>query len=384
MKIVKFTWLKVILIVGMFLGSMLGASACSRKTATVMPKTSPKVLIPKTLGEKQANSANQQRLQKFIKQKLLTKNGLYTSTVNQGSQASLASGHDMLSESVGMWLQYLNADKQPREFRTFYSQAKKVFNQGPQFSYRYNPTTHKQYPVNATLDDLRIIKALVVYDAINHTNRYQKESATRFKALASHCIVGGQLVDYYDVNQDQAAKKGSLAYFDLQTLRYFENATDKGKDRYQKQLRVVQNGYLGDVFPLYHASYNWQTKQYSADNLNTSEALEVLLHLAEVGKLKSASKNWLVFQVNKRALKNGYRITGEVANNGQSVANYALAAMIFATIGDRVHYQTAMQLVWKEQIRDKQSPIFGALSNQQAQIAYSFNNLTALNASYRE
>lgn len=195
---------------------------------------------------------------------------------------------------------------------------------------------------------------------------------------------GGQLVDYYDVNQDQAAKKGSLAYFDLQTLRYFENATDKGKDRYQKQLRVVQNGYLGDVFPLYHASYNWQTKQYSADNLNTSEALEVLLHLAEVGKLKSASKNWLVFQVNKRALKNGYRITGEVANNGQSVANYALAAMIFATIGDRVHYQTAMQLVWKEQIRDKQSPIFGALSNQQAQIAYSFNNLTALNASYRE
>ncbi|WP_243674366.1 hypothetical protein [Lentilactobacillus kisonensis] len=83
-------------------------------------------------------------------------------------------------------------------------------------------------------------------------------------------------------------------------------------------------------------------------------------------------------------MKNSYRITGEVADDGQSVANYALAALIFATIGDRSHYQMAMKLVWGEQIKDKQSPIRGAVSNRKVPIAYSFNNLTALNAAQRE
>ncbi|WP_040471561.1 hypothetical protein [Lentilactobacillus kisonensis] len=384
MKIFKVSYIKILLILCVVLGSLLGVSACSRKAQVVVPKVSPEVLIPKTLAKKHANSAAERHLLTFIQKKLLTKNGLYTSTVSQSGQSDLASGHDMLSESVGMWLDYLNASKQPQAFRRFYAHAKATFDQGPQFSYRYDPTNHRQYSVNATLDDLRIIKALMVYDALNHTDRYQKEATKRFTVLAKNCIGKGQLVNYYDVAQKRAAKSGSLAYFDLQTLHYFESATANGKKDYQQQLRVVQNGYLGDVFPLYHASFNWERKQYSSANLNTSEALEVLLHLAEVGKFKAASKNWLVFQVSRHALKNSYRITGEVADDGQSVANYALAALIFATIGDRSHYQMAMKLVWGEQIKDKQSPIRGAVSNRKVPIAYSFNNLTALNAAQRE
>lgn len=62
-----------------------------------------------------------------------------------------------------MWLLYLAEAHRWRYFRQFYGVTRRTFYKDGQFSYRYDPRSGKRYGVNATLDDLRIIRALLVY-----------------------------------------------------------------------------------------------------------------------------------------------------------------------------------------------------------------------------
>lgn len=314
----------------------------------------------------------------FLEQKMLTKQGVYTNYKKQSFVKSEARGHELLSESSGLWLEYLVYSKQYQKFREFYAATKETFDQGSQFSYRYTPAQKKKFPVNATLDDLRIIRALQMYADATKSSKYQNEAAKRFAMLKKNTMSNGKIASFYDVKAKASSAEGALAYYDFSTLKYFETNTAAGKKLYQKQLAVVKNGYLGDAFPIYASSYNWQTRNYSNADLNTSEALETLLHLSEIGQLKKVSLSWLEYQVNQNTLYNTYSTNGSIVDKDHSAGSYALAAMIFADQHDKKMYQKAMDLVWKYQVTDKQSPIYGGIGINKQTEAYSYNNLTTL------
>lgn len=358
-------------------------SGCQKQVTVKIPQQAPTGFVATTNYATTESKQRRASLVAFIKRGLLTKQGLYTNYLDTHKRTSAtATGHEMLSESSGMWLQYLVTTQQWSQFRQFYRQTKTTFNEKGLFSYRYDPRTQKRYPVNATLDDLRIIRALIAYDQAHHTNHYRKEATQRYQNLVNTTIKDGHLVDYYDVQARKATTTGSLAYFDLRTLKYFEQDTKKGRSAYHKQLVVLRGGYLGDVFPLYAKSYQWTTGQYSDGTLNTSEALETLLHLAEVGQLKATSRRWLVQRVSNHDLENGYTTTGTVSVGGESAANYALVASIFATLRDQRHYRIAMNNVWRLQVQQKNSVINGSIGDAKTRQVYSYSNLTALNAAF--
>ncbi|MFC6201376.1 glycosyl hydrolase family 8 [Lactiplantibacillus nangangensis] len=359
------------------------ASGCQKQVTVKLPTQAPTNFATPT---KLATTTDRQRskwLADFVQQKLLSKQGIYTTYLETAKRGKSASGHELLSESSGMWLQYLATTKQWATFRQFYRATKKTFDDHGQFSYRYDPRAKKRYRVNATLDDLRIIRALLTYDQMHQTTHYRQEARTRYQTLVNTSIKQGHLVDYYDMQSKKSTTTGSLAYFDFKTLKYFEQDTKADRKYYRDQLTVVKGGYLGDVFPLYAKSYQWTTSTYSSGSLNTSEALETLLHLAEIGQLKATSRRWLIQRVAKRDLENGYTTTGIVKVAGQSAANYALVAMIFAAENDQTHYQQAMQQVWRLQVNSHATDIFGAIGNAKTRQTYSYSNLTALNAALK-
>lgn len=366
----RWSWL-----IGFMLGAML-LVGCTRRVTVKVPTQSNASFIAQTHYHR--HDVEQRELTTFVRKQLLTPKGLYTNYLTSANQRSQATGHEMLVESSGLWLTYLAQTKQSSAFRRSYKQTLATFDQGDQLSYRYDPATKKRATVNATLDDLRVIRALEIYAAQTHSQAYAKKAATRFALLKKHNLAKGRLVDFYDVHAHQASTTSSLAYYDLLTLRYFESVSKTQRHYYQKQLELVQAGYLGNAFPLYAASYDWQSGEYSSQHLNTSEALEVLLHLAEVGKLRQQSLDWLIQQVRAHKLYNSYTIDGIVVNKNQAAANYALAALIFATVHDREMYQTAMRAVWTSQVVTRRSPIYGALGDATTNQTYSFNDLTAL------
>lgn len=323
-------------------------------------------------------ASNEKILQHFIENKMMTKKGIYTNYKKQSYEKSVARGHELLSESSGMWLEYLVYTHQNKKFRKFYQATKETFDQKSQFSYRYTPLTNKKSNVNATLDDLRIIRSLQMYADQTGNKSFKKEAAKRFALLQKNTMSNGKIASFYDIKAKAASSEGSLAYYDFSTLKYFESTTKQNRKMYKKQLAVVKNGYLGDAFPLYASSYDWNSKAYSNNDLNTSEALETLLHLAEINKLKAVSLNWLERQVKQNTLYNTYSVNGNIVNRSHSAGSYAVAAMIFAEQGKKKMYQKSMDLVWKYQVDNKKSDIYGGIGIEHQNEAYSYNNLTTL------
>lgn len=369
-RLKKIFWLVGICLSGFYLTS------CQARPSTA-PSAKPEQLLKVyQLPKKAAYQDQTQALTHFIKTSLVTKAGLYTNIRNDQPRQAVATGHEYLSESSGFWLTHLALSGSAKAFRAFYQQTKTTFDQkAQQFSYRYDPDVSRRYGVNATLDDLRILRALVLFDAVHHTQTYQKEATTRFSRLQKHCLPDGRLLSYYDVTQKKGASSGALAYYDLWTIRYFA-----GVKTYRQALKYVQKGYLGDAFPLYAAAISWSDQRYSETALNTSEALTTLLHLAEVRQLKDSSRNWLISRVTQKQLYNRYSINGTVEDRNQSPANYALAALIFAADNDTTHYNKAMQQVWASQTQQADTRLNGSISQAQADQIYAYNNLTALNA----
>ncbi|MFC6177524.1 hypothetical protein ACFQAV_11795 [Companilactobacillus huachuanensis] len=356
---------------------LLFVSGCHKEVKVVLPENKNSDFI---VSNKYGNYNSQQKLLfKFVDDKMVTNKGIYTNYLNiKSTNQNNAVGHEMLSESSGFWLEYLIYEHKYKQFREFYRITKKTFDQGSQFSYRYDPSNNKKADVNATLDDLRIIRALQMYYEATGNSKYRYEAAKRFTMLKSNVMVKGRISDFYDIKAKKASTDSSLAYYDLLTLKYFESDTKQQRKYYNNQVKMVQRGYLGDAFPLYASSYSWHSGAYSDNNLNTSEALETVLHLSEVGKVKKVTLNWLAQQVKTHKLYNEYSINGAVTNKNQSSGSYALAAMIFAKNHDEKMYRYTMKLMWNSQVTDKNSPIYGALGVKKQKQAYSFNNLLGL------
>lgn len=350
---------------------------CSNKDIKIhVPKNESHFLVSNKYSK---TDMHQKELYEFVSKKMISKRGIYTNYLNiKKKNQQTAVGHEMLSESSGIWLEYLVYEGKYSEFRNFYKMTKKTFDQGSQFSYLYDPSTGKKANVNATIDDLRIIKALQMYYEATGNTKYRFEAAKRFSLLKGNVIKKGRITDFYDIKLKKASTDSSLAYYDFLTLRHFESTSRKEKKYYRQQLKMVQRGYLGDAFPLYASSYSWHDGAYSDKNLNTSEVLETILHLSEVGKCKQATLNWLAKQVNEKKLYNGYSINGGIVDKEQSSGSYALAAMIFAQNKDKKMYERTIKIMWESQVKDKKSPIYGALGVKKQREAYSFNNLLGL------
>lgn len=366
---------KKVLIVLFFLSFVI-LGGCADKQVSVKVPDGKSDFIPTTDYGNYAT--NEKQLNSFVENKMLTKQGIYTNYKKQSYRKNEARGHELLSESSGMWLEYLAFTHQYPKFRKFYKATKQTFDQGTQFSYRYNPATKKKSKVNATLDDLRIIRALQIYADQTGSNFYKQEAAKRFAMLKEKTMSNGKIASFYDTGSKQSSADGALSYYDFSTLKYFESTSKSSRKMYQKQLEVVQNGYLGDAFPLYANSYDWQNKAYSTGNINASEVLEIIFHLSQIGKAKEVSISWLKHQVDNNTLYNTYSTNGSVVEKGHSAGSYAIAAMIFASQKDPEMYHKAMKLVWKYQVTNEQSPIDGGIGIAEQNEAYSFNNLTTL------
>ena len=322
-------------------------------------------LIPSTKYGADMDQAN--LLAKYVANHLVGSKGI-------ASQNSVAGQPQvMFSESAGLWLIYQAQSGHYAQFRQIYRQTVTQFETDGLLMYQVQLGLGTRSKVNATLDDLRVIRSLGLYAAKRHSQRYFSEAVKRFTALKQKVGRKGQLRDFYDTRSHQVSNLTSLAYYELLTLKTFENQSD-----YQRQLKLVQRGYLNSQLPLYAANYDWQRHQYSKKALNTSEALLTLLHLAEVHQLPATSLRWLTHQVTSGTLYNRYRINGEVADWSESPANYAIAARIFAAVREPRLYRLAMNQVWRFQIKRSGSPLKGALGDDNQNLSYAFNDLQAL------
>ncbi|GGA10872.1 hypothetical protein GCM10008018_65170 [Paenibacillus marchantiophytorum] len=334
--------------------------------------------VKHSYGEQLQVTQNRDILYQFITKKLTGSYGVYTNLLETDQTSEAATGHEVLSESAGLLMRYYALTGQKERFDEQWQLVKQTFDLSTGFSYRYSPKLQKKFTLNASVDDLRIIRALAEASLMFHTDGYKAELEAYGKRFYQNNIANDQLYDFYDETYKMRNTFITLCYIDTLSLKLLEVPKANKSNLESNMLKIAKEGYLSDEFPFYQTRYDYKTRAYQSENINTVESLLTILNLAEVGQQKDASIQFVKEQVKAGTLVGQYSVEGKPLNDVRSTAIYAMAAILGSIIGDKELYETSIQRMNEFQILDQQSPIYGGFGDTQVQQAYSFDNLMAL------
>jgi len=323
------------------------------------------------------NENREQNLHSFITEKLMGSQGVFTNLKDTDQNESFATGHELLSESMGLLMRYYALTLQQDRFDDNLTLAQDVFLTESGFSYRYSPKHNKLYTVNAAVDDLRIIRALYEAAEIFENDSYYKKANQYAERFMKYNTQNGNMFDFYDEYYRVQNNFITLCYIDLRTLSYMPNHPDQ-QIHIDQMSSIMQNGYLSDEFPFYETRYVYETEDYQSEDINTIESMLTILSLAEVGMQRLESIEYIKKNVQHGTLYGKYAKDGAPKTDIQSTAIYAIAAMIGSEIGDEELYKQSIDQMERFQVLQEGSELYGAYGDLGSMQAYSFDNLQAL------
>ncbi|MDH6371251.1 hypothetical protein M2444_003049 [Paenibacillus sp. PastF-3] len=372
---------KIIIAALAIFAGIIGLTACE-KTAAPNPSNSAHTNSPAPVDSENDTKVTQTQevtdLEQFIISKLTGEHGVYTNHIETDQSAEAASGYEVLSESASLRMLAAVRSGQQERFAEQWQLAKQTFDIKSGFSYRYSPKQQKLYPLNAAVDDLRMIQALYEAGEKFGDKRYTAEADKYGQRFYDYNVKDGKLYDFYDMEYSSTNTFVTLCYINLGTLRKLSIPSQFSKKLTNDMNVILENGYLSDEFPFYETRFNYETGKYSSENINTVESLLSILALAEVGQQKATSIDFIKRQVEAGTLYGQYSREGKPLSDIRSTAIYAITAMIGAEIGDESLHHKSIERMNEFRVTDVDSPLYGGFGDVASGQAYSFDNLMAL------
>lgn len=335
-------------------------------------------------AQETGNSVEPERMQRreelcfqFICENMLQADGgVRTNYLDKSKNDELATGAQVLSESMGLWMLYAAETKNQPMFDLSLAFVKSRLDTGGILSYRYAPP-EGAYPVNAFLDDMRVIRSLLLADGV-FGGGYKETALAYANRLYRTNVAENRVLDFYDAQSGAANDFVTLCYPDFDTMKKLAEHDGKWQAVYDEMLGIVKGGYLGDGFPMYAGTYYYQDGTYSANDISTVQSLLTVLNLAQVGESSQSSIDFIKKNAERGTLYGSYGIDGKAKSNVESTAIYAICADIGRAAGDEALYETAIAQMNRFQVLDENSKVFGAFANAQTLDLYAFDNLMAL------
>ncbi|WP_410512794.1 glycosyl hydrolase family 8 [Paenibacillus sp. BR2-3] len=321
---------------------------------------------------------NAEEVYRFISRKMTGPYGIYTNLQDTPQTEETATGHEVLSESSSLMMRYAALAGQRELFETQWKLASATFNMKNGFSYRYSPKNGKKFPVNAAVDDLRIIRALYEAGEVFKEPHYTDEADKYGERFYNKNVNNGYMYDFYDENNKITNGFVTLCYINLGTLQNLSINRNSSHLLQLNMKNITDKGYLSDKFPFYETRFNYDTGKYSSENIHTVESLLTILNLAEVGAARSTSIDYIKRQVADGTLYGQYTREGVPTTDIRSTAIYAIAAMIGSEIGDDALYHRSIERMKEFRVVDTSSVLYGGFGDANSGQAYSFDNLMAL------
>ncbi len=336
-------------------------------------------------------------LNNFMVKTMMTDTGIYSGYMTQAQKDSADTDNDMfnqITESAGLYLETLAMRGDATAFDNYYAQVKKTFSNGDgAFYWMYNSRTQTYKQGNASLDDLRIIRALTMMQAQSPSTVRASEIKELVAGFKKYSLLDGKMIDgtsFTDGTKEPAIR---LDYLDMQELKYIYGEGGWSQKDYNDQLKILEDAYLGDDFPWYQTYYyygdmnGYKAGQYSTlpeskGEVNSIDSLLVILHLAQIGEAQPASISWIKTHVHNRTLYNNYYTDGTPVEKNSAASSYAIAAMIASTIGDKDMYNDCVQDLNDSQVPAGYGDFSGCLGDIPSKQSATYNNLTGLLAYY--
>lgn len=317
-------------------------------------------------------------LNKFINEKLMDEyGGIYTNYNNISTEGDLTKGHDILSESQGMMLNYCLYKNNQEKFNDSFKYIKEnMFLKNGLISWRIE--NNKSSDVSATIDDLRIARALIIGAEEFDNLKYRYYGIKISNGIYKNLIQENRLIDFHDGYGKSNVT--TLCYLDLYALKLFSLFDDKWNDVYTKSLEIINNGYISDELPLYRKYYDGNIEIFdNEENIDTLLSILVILNKAEVNEDISKSVDWIKERLKYIGyISTSYNINTLDESKIESTSIYANIAQIAKVINDEELYNMAINKMKNFQVINEKSNIYGSFGNEKTEDVYSYDNLNAL------
>ena len=328
-------------------------------------------------------SQEEKDLYQFIEKRLIARNyGILTNYLNKPSVGDLPAGKEILSESVGLLMQYaLQADSKSMFEKQFLLLKRAFITRGGLVMWKIDDNNKQITSTNALIDDLRISDALIKALERWGDKKYKNTGLKMAEYLLKHNIKGQLPVDYFDFKQKNSSNMLSIRYIDIDTMKKLSQYSANWKSIYENSEKILKNATIVNDKIFFFEGYNTASEKYeNKDKLDTVSQLITMENSLRAGlkpqealKWLKESFQWYGFVVSR------YDISSkEPASRIESPAIYALCARIFYLAGD---YDTAEKFYERMNIfkvTETNSTFFGGFAFIQTGDSFSFDNIQAL------
>ncbi len=315
----------------------------------------------------------------FCREMISADGGVRTNYLDEAHEPDLATGAEVLSESQGLLMLYAVAVHDEALLKRALGYVQTTLDTGGIISYRHADDT---YHVNALVDDLRIIRALILADH-EFGGGYMETALEYADRLYATNVKSGFAYDMYDEQHDITNDFITLCYIDLFTMRRLAEYDQRWRSIYGNMRNIAEQGYISDRFPMFAMAYNYTERIYREGDINMVEAALTALNLASVGECPEETISWLKESLKNGAIFGSYSHDGKANSDIESTAIYAICVMIAKEVGDEDMARMSVDKMDNLQVMDKTNEVYGTFADPVSLDLYAFDNLMALLA-YRQ
>lgn len=306
----------------------------------------------------------------FVRKHLLTEEGLIRTNITDRQ-------HEFLSESLGLYLLFLVNQKRKDEFDNQIDIFKRNFlDESDLVSWRLEQTGDAiiASPVNAWIDDARIIHALSKAAEVFNEPSYAKLAEKISTSLATKGVKNGLPVDYVDLTTNETGDVLTLSYLDEAALRYMPSSNHL----YLNSKHLLEEAPLQG--PFFAKSYSISDQKYHFDDeINMIDQLYVAIRYEQFNLETDVFYNFFKEQFNQGLVYGRYDLDSkEPAVNYESQAVYALAIFYLLERDEREFAETIMEHLKTFMISDSSSEYYGGYIDVSNKETHSFDNLLPL------
>ncbi|MCR8978616.1 hypothetical protein [Brevibacillus laterosporus] len=295
---------------------------------------------PITLAEPPIfESKAEQKLFYFTRKHMASpEGGIHT---NYLANADKTKGHAVISESVGLLLKYAVASHNKALFDQQVTLLKHRFVEGDFIAWIYPRTSHNT--VNSSVDDLRIIEALIDGAQIFNNEQANDLGLRLARGLLATNSDGKWLYDYADKKKQQVAPTVQIRYANLSALEKLADRIPEYVPIYEQMKKLLEQA--EQTNGLYALAYLPKERIYVQDpalqaiavSTNMSEQIITALYAEKAGISTIHIRKRLAdsLQQTGKLFATVDKQSGNMKSDIESPAVYALAAMLFTESDQR-------------------------------------------------
>lgn len=208
---------------------------------------------------------------------------------------------EFLSESIGLYLQYLLLTNQKEAFNdvflAFVDQFVVYNDLGAWVKWQTGP----EFSVNASIDDYRIIKVLIEAAHTFNEEAYEQLSLELKNTIQNHQLNNGYYVDIYDWNHELAGSTVFISFITVPIVKELEY--------HDKTLNLLIDIPVDDDSPFFLEVFNVHDYSYEAVNVDYVHMIDQLIIAMERNRTGLPSPQfdeWLFSEISNNKLFGRY------------------------------------------------------------------------------